>query len=104
MQALSGWTAKFDDPAVKQKFADFNKTLQFDFPDQQFNIHMAFKDQTCELKPGPVDNPDIVITASSDVIVGISRKTIKPLLAFVTGKLKAKGNRMAMLKIQLLNK
>ena len=104
MGALRQWTAKLDDPAVKGKFAGFNKTLQFDFTDQEFKMRMVFIDQTCELKEGGVDNPDIVITTASDVIMGITEKKVKPLLAFMTGKLKAKGNKLDMLKIQLLMK
>jgi putative sterol carrier protein len=104
LDALKEWTAKLDDPAVKEKFAGFEKTLQFNFTDQPFNIRMVFAQQACALEDGPTDSPDIVITTSSDTIMGITHKKIKPIAAFMTGKLKAKGNMMDMLKIQLLMK
>ncbi len=104
LEALKEWTAKLDDPKVKEKFAGFEKTLQFNFLDQEFNIRMVFAQQACTLVEGATENPDIVITTSSDTIMGITQKKIKPIAAFMTGKLKAKGNMMDMLKIQLLMK
>ena len=102
--ALSKWAAKLDDPEYKKKFKGFNKTLQFDFTDQLFNILMIFKSETCELKEGSVSNPDIVITTTRKIILGIINGEINPLKAFLSRKLKAKGNRTDMLKIQLLMK
>ena len=102
IEALGQWTARLDDPTVKEKFAGFNKALQLNFTDQEFNISMLFADQKCELKEGAVDNPDIVITTKSDIIMGISQKKIKPMPAFMTGKLKAKGPMEDMMKVQLL--
>ena len=102
--ALKEWTAKLDDPAVKEKFAGFDKTLQFNFTDQPFNIRLVFAQQVCTLEDGPADNPDIVITTTSDVIMGITQKKIKPMTAFMTGKIKAKGAMADMLKVQLLMK
>lgn len=104
MNALSKWAAKLDDPKYKEKFKGFDKTLQFNFNDQSFNILMIFKNETCELKEGSVSNPDIVITTSSKVILGITKGEINPLKAFLSRKLKAKGNRTDMIKIQMLMK
>ncbi len=101
---LSKWTAKLDNPEIKAKFAGFDKTLQFNFPDQTFNLLMVFKNQACELKEGNVPNPDIIITAKSEVILGICAGKVKPLPAFMTGKIKAKGGMQDMLKVQLLMK
>ena len=90
--SLNSWVAKLEDPTYKEKFASFEKTLQFNFTDQEFHILMVFKDGVCELMDGAVDSPDIVITTSTDTIMGISNKKIKPLMAFMSGKLKAKGS------------
>ena len=104
METRGQWTCKLGDPAIKEKFAGFGKTLQFNCTDQPFNLHMVFADQRCVLKEGAVDNPDIVITTGTDTIVGISQKKIRPLPAFITGKLKATGSMTDMLKVQLLMK
>lgn len=100
--SLNTWVAKLDDPAYKDKFEGFEKTLQFNFTDQDFHILMIFKDQACELMDGAVDSPDIVITTATDTILGITDRKIKPLMAFMSGKLKAKGSIQDMQKVQLL--
>jgi putative sterol carrier protein len=105
MAALGSWAAKLDDPNIKEKFKGFNKTLQFNFPDQTFHIIMIFKDQKCTLQEGSaVSKPEIIITSESDVILGITKGEINPLKAFMTKKLKASGDKTDMLKIQLLMK
>ena len=103
-EAVKQWTVKLDDPVIKEKFAGFDKTLQLNFTDQPFNIRLIFAQQACTLEDGPVDNPDIVKTAATDTIMGITQKKIKPMTAFMTGKIKAKGNMGDMLKVQLLMK
>jgi len=104
INALSKWAAKLDDPVYKEKFKGFDKTLQFNFKDQPFNLLMIFKNETCELKEGSVPNPDIVIITSSHIILGIAKGEINPLKAFLSRKLKAKGNRTDMIKVQMLMK
>ena len=102
--SLSEWTAKLEDPRIKAQFVGFEKTLQFNFIDEPFHILMEFKDGTCELKEGSVENPDITITTKTDIISGITSKQIDPMKAFVTRKLKASGDMKSMLKVQLLMK
>jgi putative sterol carrier protein len=104
LKALGGWAAKLDDPKYKEKFKNFDKTLQFNFPDQTFNLLMVFKNQTCELKEGSIEAPDIVITSQSKILLGIANGEINPIKAFLTRKLKAKGNRTSLLKVQMLMK
>ncbi|HMF34602.1 MAG TPA: SCP2 sterol-binding domain-containing protein [Candidatus Lokiarchaeia archaeon] len=104
MEALGKWAAKLDDESYKERFKGFEKTLQFDFSDQDFHLLMVFKDETCTLEEGSVDAPDIVISTASDVIMGITNREISPTKAFMGGKLKAKGNMKDMLKIQMLMK
>ncbi|MBY9012987.1 MAG: SCP2 sterol-binding domain-containing protein [Candidatus Lokiarchaeota archaeon] len=102
--ALNKWAAKLDDPLYKEKFKGFDKTLQFNFTDQSFNLLMVFKNKMCELSEGSVSNPDIIISTSSKIILGITNGEINPLKAFLSRKLKAKGNRTDMLKVQMLMK
>jgi len=104
MEALGKWAAKLDEESYKERFKGFDKTLQFDFTDQDFHILMVFKDQTCTLEEGSVETPDIVISTASDTILGITNGEISPTRAFMGGKLKAKGNMKDMLKIQMLMK
>ncbi len=104
LDALSKWTDRLKDPKVKSHFVGFNKTLQFDFPDQPFHIHMAFQSDQCKLADGDVPSPDIVITATSNTILGITKGEINPLKAFLSRKLRAKGDRTQMMRVQMLMK
>ncbi len=104
LAALDKWAKKVDTPDYKDKFEGFDKSLQFTFTDQSFKLLMIFKDGKCTLKEGAVSNPDIEIITQSDVILGITNGEINAMKAFLTRKLKAKGDRTAMLKVQLLMK
>jgi putative sterol carrier protein len=104
MEALGKWAAKLDEESYKERFQGFDKTLQFEFTDQDYQLMMVFKDGTCTLEEGSVDAPDIVISTVSDTILGISNGEISPTKAFMSGKLKAKGNMKDMLKVQMIMK
>ncbi len=104
LEALGQWASKLDDPSYKERFKDFNKVMQFNFSDTDFSILMEFKDETCTVKEGSVENPDVLIETSSEIILGISDGEVSPTKAFMSGKLKAKGDMKDMLKIQMLMK
>ena len=104
-EALGTWTQKVEDPKIKSHFEGFNKTLQFNFQDQEFNLHMVFSNGCCVLLEGPViGEPDVTIITDSNIILKIARKEMNPIKAFLSRKLQAKGNRTDMLKIQMLMK
>ena len=104
LEALGEWASKLDEPSYKERFKDFDKTMQFNFTDEDFSILMVFKDETCTVKEGSVENPDVTIETASEVILGISDGEVSPTKAFMGGKLKAKGDMKDMLKIQMLMK
>ena len=103
-EALSGWASKLDDPSYKERFKDFDKVMQFNFIDIDFTLLMVFKDETCTVKEGKVENPDVLIETDSEIILGITDGEISPTKAFMGGKLKAKGDMKDMLRIQMLMK
>jgi putative sterol carrier protein len=104
MEALNKWVGKVEEPGINEKFVDFNKTLQFVFTNEDYHLMMVFQDQTCTLQEGEAENPEIVITTTSDTILGITNGKIKPVLAFMSGKIKTKGSMPDMLKVQTLMK
>ncbi|MHA1268703.1 MAG: SCP2 sterol-binding domain-containing protein [Candidatus Helarchaeota archaeon] len=104
LDALGQWASKLDDPDYKERFKDFDKIMQFNFSDTDFSILMEFKNESCTVKIGSVENPDVLIETSSEIILGISDGEISPTRAFMGGKLKAKGDMKDMLKIQMLMK
>ncbi len=103
VEGIKKMVSKLDDPAYQERFADFNKTLQFNFTDTN-NYYLVFKDAKCEIKEGEVEEPDITITTQSEVIIDIMDGELSPTKAFMGGKLKAKGPMSDMLKMQMLMK
>lgn len=63
--------------------------------------HGLIADGRICLNLGELPEADITITASSDTAIGIYKKTINPMVAFMTGKIKLKGD---VAKIALLKK
>lgn len=51
------------------------------------------------LEPGQPEEPDLTISATSDTAIKLYEKKMKPMAAFMTGKIKVKGD---MSKIALL--
>ncbi len=103
IEGIKKMVSKLDDPAYQERFADFNKTLQFNFTDTN-NYYLVFKDAKCEIKEGEIEEPDITITTQSEVIIDIMDGELSPTKAFMGGKLKAKGPMSDMLKMQMLMK
>lgn len=92
---------KFDDPIIQEKMSGFSKTLQFVFPDLNENYVLTIQDgKTAVLEKKSLENPDIAITWASDVFAGIQDKAVNPTTAFMSGKLKVKGNMEDLMKLQ----
>jgi len=86
----------FDQMPTKFKAANaagVNKTIQYDISgDGGGTWHAAIKDGTCMVAPGPAPSPDLTVTmASSDWLDMIGGK-LNGQMAFMSGKLKLKGD------------
>ena len=94
-----------EDPKYKERFADFNRTLQFHFTDDEnATCHIVFEGGTATLKDGLADNPELEITTTTEAIMGIMDGSLSPTRAFMGGKVKAKGAMKDLLKLQALMK
>jgi putative sterol carrier protein len=92
---------KFDDPLVQEKMTGFTKSLQFVFPDLSETYVLTIENgKTAVLEKKTLEAPDIAITWNSDVFTGIQDKTVNPTNAFMSGKLKIKGNMEDLMKLQ----
>ena len=105
MESLGKMVAKMDDPKYKERFADFNRTLQFYFTnDEDATCHIIFEGGTATLKDGVAESPELEITTSTEAIMEIMAGTLSPTRAFMGGKVKAKGAMKDLLKLQALMK
>ena len=101
--ALNQVKLKFDDPKLKPRFVGYTKNMQFTFPDLNTTYLIKVNNGAVQsVSEENIPTPDINVTIDSDVLIGIMKKTINPMTAYQTGKLKAKGNLTDLLKLQKL--
>ena len=88
-----------------EKAGSTNATIQFDLSGEQggqYNLKIA----EGELAPakGVADNPDLTLIAAAEDCVRIFTGQMDPTAAFMSGKLKIKGNMGLALKLQTIFK
>jgi putative sterol carrier protein len=95
--------ARFAQAERQAAFRGFTKTLQFTFPDLQrdFTLSIA-EDGSATLAEQTVSQPDVKVTTSSDILAGIMDRTVNPIQAYVTRKLKVAGQMEDLLRLQKL--
>ncbi|MFX1378759.1 MAG: SCP2 sterol-binding domain-containing protein [Promethearchaeota archaeon] len=89
--ALESWAKKLDDPDIAEEFEDFNKTMQFIFPDINYKVQLIFDKKKARVEEGYNENAEMSLEVESDLFLGISTGEIDPMEAFMDGTLKPKG-------------
>ncbi|MFX1579786.1 MAG: SCP2 sterol-binding domain-containing protein [Promethearchaeota archaeon] len=93
---------KFENPKIQRRFKEYNKTLQFIFPDIDTKMFMRIGDaELIEVAEGEAD-AELQVTMDSPVFFAIIEKTESPMAAYSAGKLKTKGEVPDLLKLQKL--
>ena len=78
-------------------------TVQFDLAgDQPGQYHVNIADGQVHSEKGPATSPDLTLSAAGDDLVKIFTGGLDPTAAFMSGKLKIKGNMALALKLQSL--
>ncbi|MDR2406286.1 MAG: SCP2 sterol-binding domain-containing protein [Deltaproteobacteria bacterium] len=54
---------------------------------------VTFKDQRASIDEFQGETPDVVVSATGKTILSIAQRTLKPTMAFLTGRLKIKGDK-----------
>lgn len=99
---LKSLSERFSDPKIQRRFKDYNKILQFIFPDIDVKLYMKIGDAKLEeVAEGDVD-AELQVTMDSTVFFGIIDKTESPMAAYSAGKLKTVGDVPDLLKLQKL--
>ncbi len=93
----------FDAMASKfqpSKATGINKTIQYDISgDQGGTWHAVIKDGTCVVNAGPGTNPDLTLTMSGQDWLDMVGGKLSGQMAFMSGKLKLKGDMGLAMKI-----
>lgn len=86
------------DPA---KIGGMNATYQFDITgDNGGTWHVKIADGKAEVASGPAENPNITLTATDENWLQIITGKLSGQTAFLTGKLKIKGDMSLAMKLQ----
>jgi len=99
--ALTKWVKVLDDPEIADEFEGFDKTMQFEFSDINFNIKMIFENKTARLEEGLDENAEMGLDVNSDLFVGIATGEVDPMEAFMEGELKTKGDMDSLQKLEI---
>ncbi|HUX99798.1 MAG TPA: SCP2 sterol-binding domain-containing protein [Candidatus Deferrimicrobium sp.] len=102
MKALKHWATKIEDPDVKDRFEDFNKTVQFTMKDLNAHFKFIIENQKARVEEGKEDSPSMQVITTSDIIIGITNGEVDPMEAFMNGELEAKGNLPDLTKLEVL--
>jgi putative sterol carrier protein len=75
----------------------------FDFTDTKEQYLISVQDgKIATLEKSAAPAGDVVVTTSTDTLVGIMNKTTNPVTSYVTRKIKVKGSMEDLLKLQKL--
>ncbi len=102
LEKLKELTLKLEDPKIAKRFKDYNKMLQFVFPDLDLEIFMKIGNARRESIGVGIVEADLKVTMDSIVFFGILDKTESPMAAYSSGKLKTEGEVPDLLKLQKL--
>lgn len=95
--------ARFDQPEIQASFQGFARTLQFNFPDLQRDFVLSIaEDGTATLAEETIPQPDVKVTSTSDMLARIMDRTVNPIQAYITRKLKVTGKMDDLLRLQKL--
>ena len=99
--ALNKWVDMLDDPEIADEFEDFNKTMQFVFPDIDYKTKMIFENKKARLEDGYNEAAEMGLEVNSDLFVGIATGEVDPMEAFMDGELKTRGDMGALQRLEV---
>jgi putative sterol carrier protein len=84
--------------AKPEKAAGLNVTYQVDLTGESWTLRIA--DGAASVTPGPAQNPNTTLIASTDDWMNIATGKLNPVTAFMQQKLKVKGDMGMAMKLQ----
>ena len=93
---------RFSDPKLQESFKTFTKTLLFEFPDSQQAFVLSVIGGHATLEERADENPDVKVTANTDVLAGVMDRKVNPVTAYMMRKIKVQGAQEDLMKLQKL--
>jgi putative sterol carrier protein len=86
-----------------QKVAGMNGVFQFDLSGENGGTwHVVLADGDGHVAEGPAENPGVTIAMAADDFVALTEGKLDGTMAFMSGKLKVKGDMGLAMKLQTL--
>ena len=101
-EALVKWVSVLENPEAAEDFKDYNKTLQFIFPDIDAKVQLVFEGPKTRIVEGFREDADMSLTVDAAVFVAMNSGEIDPMDAFMDGRLKPAGDISALEKLEIL--
>lgn len=96
-EAIENMKGRFKSDAAKTMTA----TYQFDLTGEGGGKHyMAINNGELDIKQGEAANPNITITMAASDFISMTNGKLNPQMAFMSGKLKLKGDMALAMKMQ----
>jgi putative sterol carrier protein len=98
---VAGFFSELQGKVDSSKAAGMNASFQFDITGEDGGQwYAAIADGNVDIAEGTIENPSIVLTASSENWLKIVSGELSGQTAFLTGKLKIKGDMSLAMKLQ----
>ncbi len=82
--------------------AGVDATIQFDLGDGQF--YVVIKDGAVEAHDGAADSPNMTLVSTAEDYFNVATGKLNPMQAFMSGKIKVKGDMGLAMKLQSMFK
>jgi putative sterol carrier protein len=86
-----------------EKVAGMSGVFQFDLSGETGGVwHVSLADGDGQVSEGPAENPGVTIAMAADDFVALTEGKLDGTMAFMSGKLKVKGDMGLAMKLQTL--
>lgn len=86
------WSRYNSQPDLQRKLAGKSRAIQLVVPDEK-TYRFDFRDGKLQgVEQGAYESPDVVVTVQSRDLLAIFNKELKPMQAYLTGKVKVKAS------------